>query len=61
MPRDLSATIPSDDAIIRQARTAYAKLGGDVEIDATPDIALVQEGAWVSAWVWVPYTDVRQA
>jgi hypothetical protein len=40
-------------AYIAQARQQYATLTSDFEIDDEPQVSIAENGAWVSAWVWV--------
>jgi hypothetical protein len=46
-----------DDAeLIAEARRRYAT-SPNCEVDSDADTSRADDGAWVSAWVWVPYKE----
>ena len=46
---------------IQKARDEYTMDSScDVEIDDEPVLSVVDDGVWVSAWVWVPRTDAGE-
>jgi hypothetical protein len=51
------AEAPSYDEIFLLAQDKYSHLSDTVQVATDPDIDRVDEGAWVQAWVWVPYPE----
>jgi hypothetical protein len=46
---------PSDDDIISLAKRKYNS--DNIQIYSDTKVDPVDEGAWVEAWVWVPYPE----
>ena len=51
----MTAKQPTDAELIAQARAMYAS--DDVEIDDDAKVSGSDLGAYVQAWVWVPYPE----
>lgn len=47
----------TDEELIATARATYCS--DDLEIDDAPVLSRGDDGAWVQAWVWVPYPDTE--
>lgn len=63
----MSITEEQKAAAIRYARKHYADPSGDdIEIDDNPSVSIADDptltrGIWVSAWVWVPIDEEKEA
>jgi hypothetical protein len=44
-------------AYITVARQRYTKSTHDIEVDDFPSVGVVEDGAWVAAWLWVSQED----
>jgi hypothetical protein len=44
-------------AYITVARQRYTKSTYDIEIDDVPKVGIVEDGAWVAAWLWVSHEE----
>jgi hypothetical protein len=53
----MSDEYPPEEDIIDHAITTHCN--DDVEIDGNPEVSYGDTGAWVQAWVYVPYNDVE--
>jgi hypothetical protein len=52
-PRSGGKAEAAKAAYIAVARQRYTKSTYDIEIDDVPNVGIVEDGAWVAAWLWV--------
>ena len=56
-PRSGSKVDAAKAAYITVARQRYTKSTYDIEIDDVPKVGIVEDGAWVAAWLWVSHEE----
>jgi hypothetical protein len=52
---------PTDAALVKAARLIHGASGGELEIDENAPVSRGDDpGAYVQAWVWVPFCNVEE-